>query len=46
MVKTYRGYTVEILEINDKPEALEITVNFSEPEPDQTVTQAITYPMT
>ena len=38
------GYTVEILEINDKPEALEITVNFSEPEPDQTVTQAITYP--
>ena len=43
MVKNLQGITVEILEINDKPEALEITVNFSEPEPDQEITQAITY---
>ncbi len=38
------GYTVEVVNIDDKPEALEITVKFSEPEPSQMVTQAITHP--
>ena len=38
------GYTVEVVNIDDKPETLEITVKFSEPEPGQMVTQAITYP--
>ncbi|HHY14157.1 MAG TPA: protease complex subunit PrcB family protein [Thermoanaerobacterales bacterium] len=38
------GYTVEITDIDEKSDALEVVVNFTQPNPDDNVTHAITYP--